>query len=63
MPCCLASPADTAAGEGSAEAGRPDMEADVLGGAGSHVAIYKRTRAALHMLSDMQASPGPAVLV
>lgn len=49
-----ASGPDTAAGEGSAEAGRPDMEADVLGGAGSHVAIYKRTRAALHMLSDMQ---------
>ncbi|KAL4438992.1 hypothetical protein ABPG77_006929 [Micractinium sp. CCAP 211/92] len=48
------SSSDAEAGEVSAEAGRADMEAEALEGAGSHVAIYKRTRAALHMLSDMQ---------
>ncbi|KAL4452619.1 hypothetical protein ABPG75_008281 [Micractinium tetrahymenae] len=49
-----ASGSDAEAGEGSAEVGRPDMEAEEVEGAGYHVAIYKRTRAALHMLSDMQ---------
>lgn len=45
--------AGAAAAEGSAEA-HASHEAVAMSTGGAHLAVYKRTRAALHMLNDMQ---------